>query len=119
MPRRNKSTSAKAHSASHLPVAQPSNKDSVVRSTGGAFKDVAAHAAGVAAGSAVGHAVGAGIIGLFHGPKSQVKHSDLVQEGPCAFEMKQFLKCTEENADLNVCKEFNDAVRNCHHHYNL
>ncbi|KAH8383638.1 hypothetical protein KR009_009777 [Drosophila setifemur] len=124
MPRRQRSTAANPHQTaqSHLPAVQASRirKDPPTRTAGGAFKDVAAQAAGVAAGSAVGHALGAGLIGLFRGgPQNAIKHSDLVEDGPCSFEMKQFLKCTEENADLNVCKDFNDAVRSCHRRYNL
>ncbi|XP_016996491.2 coiled-coil-helix-coiled-coil-helix domain-containing protein 10, mitochondrial [Drosophila takahashii] len=114
MPRRQRSASAKPSTISHLPVVLPTTRSSEM-----IFKDVAAHAAGVAAGSAVGHAIGAGITGLFRGRGQQPHHSDLVEEGPCAKEMKQFLKCTEENDDLNVCKEFNDAVRRCHRHYNI
>ncbi|XP_017020918.1 coiled-coil-helix-coiled-coil-helix domain-containing protein 2 [Drosophila kikkawai] len=122
MPRRNNSSYGKNGNWSNLPVpvVQPVQKESL-RSSGKVFKDVAAHAAGVAAGSAVGHAIGAGITGLFrgHGNGNNARHSDLVEEGPCASEMKQFLKCTEESEDLNLCKEFNDAVRRCHKHYNI
>ncbi|KAH8306193.1 hypothetical protein KR018_003668 [Drosophila ironensis] len=121
MPRTNRISPARTPPAanSNLPAVQTAPKKSIARSTGGAIKEMAAQMAGMAAGSAVGHAVGSGIVGLFRDPKDTVKHSTLVPEGPCAFEMKQFLKCTEENADLSVCKEFNDAVRNCHKQYNL
>ncbi|KAH8247706.1 hypothetical protein KR038_008795, partial [Drosophila bunnanda] len=102
------------------PMVSIASKESPI-STAAVFKEVAAHAAGVAAGSTVGHTIGAGITGLFrgNGHGNNARHSDLVQEGPCASEMRQFLKCTEENADLNMCKEFNDAVRQCHKRYNV
>uniref|UniRef100_A0A6P4FFE4 Coiled-coil-helix-coiled-coil-helix domain-containing protein 10, mitochondrial-like n=1 Tax=Drosophila rhopaloa TaxID=1041015 RepID=A0A6P4FFE4_DRORH len=99
------------------------------------FKDMATTAAGVAAGSAVGHAVGAGLTGMFQGrgqaapaqEKSQEgasssapKPLELVEDGPCAFELRQFLKCTEENGkDLSVCKEFNEAMQQCRRRYNV
>ncbi|KAI8045722.1 coiled-coil-helix-coiled-coil-helix domain-containing protein 10, mitochondrial [Drosophila gunungcola] len=114
MPRRQRNASAKPKATSYLPAELPSTRTSETL-----FKDVAARAAGVAAGSAVGHAVGAGITGLFRGRGDQQRHSDVVEDGPCASEMKKFLKCTEESDDLNVCKEFNDAVRRCHRHYNI
>ncbi|KAH8355568.1 hypothetical protein KR200_005822 [Drosophila serrata] len=117
------------------------------RSTGDMFKDMATTAAGVAAGSAVGHAVGAGITGMFSGrgqtapaqeeeqqkqqPSQQKEESgarnlqqqyrshQLVEDGPCAFELRQFLKCTEENNDISVCKEFNEAMQQCRRRYNV
>ncbi|KAH8308199.1 hypothetical protein KR059_008058 [Drosophila kikkawai] len=114
------------------------------RSTGDMFKDMATTAAGVAAGSAVGHAVGAGVTGMFSGrgqsgtaqqeqqqapqqqQESEVKNiqqpyrsHQLVEDGPCAFELRQFLKCTEENNDISVCKEFNEAMQQCRRRYNV
>ncbi|KAH8247707.1 hypothetical protein KR038_008794 [Drosophila bunnanda] len=115
------------------------------RSTGDMFKDMATTAAGVAAGSAVGHAVGAGITGMFSGrgqsapaqeeqqqPQHQQKEESgarnlqqphrshqLVEDGPCAFELRQFLKCTEENNDISVCKEYNEAMQQCRRRYNV
>lgn len=113
-------------------AAAPPAADSKGRSTGDMFKDMATTAAGVAAGSAVGHAVGAGITGMFSGrsqaqaPASQAeggtptaKRSELVEDGPCAFELRQFLKCTEENSDISVCKEFNEAMQQCRRRYNV
>ncbi|XP_017039387.1 coiled-coil-helix-coiled-coil-helix domain-containing protein 10, mitochondrial [Drosophila ficusphila] len=114
MPRRPRSASTKSSTEGCSQAALPT-----IRSSKVPFQDVAAHAAGVAAGSAVGHAIGAGITGLFKGRGDPHRHSELVEEGPCAKEMRQFLKCTEENQDLNVCREFNDAVRRCHRQYNI
>ncbi|XP_017065672.1 coiled-coil-helix-coiled-coil-helix domain-containing protein 10, mitochondrial [Drosophila eugracilis] len=114
MPRRQRSASAKPSTTNRLPVMLPSTRSSEM-----IFKDVAAHAAGVAAGSVVGHAIGTGITGLFRGRGQQPHHSDLVEEGPCATEMKQFLKCLEDKDDLNACKEFNDAMRRCHRQHNI
>lgn len=127
------------------PAAAPAT-EAKGRSTGEVFKDMATTAAGVAAGSAVGHAVGAGITGMFSGrgqaapaqqeqqqqqPKQQEEESgvknlqqshrghQLVEDGPCAFELRQFLKCTEENNDISVCKEFNEAMQQCRRRYNV
>ncbi|KAM8706058.1 hypothetical protein ACLKA7_010359 [Drosophila subpalustris] len=97
------------------------------RSTGDLMKDMAATAAGVAVGSAVGHAVGAGITGAFSGggghsaapAEERRSRSELDQDGPCAYEIRQFLKCSEENSDLSVCQGFNEALRQCRQRYNL
>ncbi|EDW39215.1 GL13971 [Drosophila persimilis] len=108
------------------------------RGPGSMFKDMATTAAGVAAGSAVGHAVGAGITGLFGGgrgssvPASQQgeqaappvpvqaqRSGEFVEDGPCAYELRQFLKCTEENSDLSVCQGFNEAMKDCRRRYNI
>ncbi|XP_060647293.1 coiled-coil-helix-coiled-coil-helix domain-containing protein 10, mitochondrial-like [Drosophila nasuta] len=133
-------------SSSNLPTVQPKaeTKPATVpapaapssgRSTGDLMKDMAATAAGVAVGSAVGHAVGAGITGAFSGSGGQAAaqqapqqtaqaderkpRSELVEEGPCAYEIRQFLKCSEENSDLSVCQGFNEALRQCRQRYNL
>ncbi|TDG52303.1 hypothetical protein AWZ03_001133 [Drosophila navojoa] len=111
------------------PAPAPAAAPSSGRSTGDVMKDMAATAAGVAVGSAVGHAVGAGITGAFSGggkaaaaaeqPAAEQKRpSELVEEGPCAFEIRQFLKCSEENTDLNVCHDFNEAMKRCRQRYN-
>ncbi|EDW16285.1 coiled-coil-helix-coiled-coil-helix domain-containing protein 10, mitochondrial [Drosophila mojavensis] len=111
------------------PAPAPAAAPSSGRSTGDVMKDMAATAAGVAVGSAVGHAVGAGITGAFSGSgkatvaaeqpaAEQQRQSELVEEGPCAFEIRQFLKCSEENTDLNVCRDFNEAMKRCRQRYN-
>lgn len=33
--------------------------------------------------------------------------------GPCAWEIKQFLKCASDNDDLSLCSGFNEAIRQC------
>lgn len=119
------------------PVPEPAAAASTGRSAGDVMKDMAATAAGVAVGSAVGHAVGAGITGAFSGggrgasepaapqqpaapqPVGEKQCSDLDENGPCALEIRQFLKCTEENSDLTVCQCFNDALKKCRQRYNL
>ncbi|XP_017039386.1 coiled-coil-helix-coiled-coil-helix domain-containing protein 10, mitochondrial [Drosophila ficusphila] len=105
-------------------------------STGERFKDMATTAAGVAAGSAVGHAVGAGLTGMFQGrgqtaaPQEKTQQPQegssaprplqLVEDGPCAFELRQFLKCTEQHGkDLSACQEFNEAMQQCRRRYNV
>lgn len=118
------------------PVPEPAAAASTGRSAGDVMKDMAATAAGVAVGSAVGHAVGAGITGAFSGggrgasepapqpaaaaqPVGEKQCSELDENGPCALEIRQFLKCTEENSDLSVCQCFNDALKKCRQRYNL
>lgn len=35
------------------------------------------------------------------------------QEGACAFEVKQFLQCAQNNDDISLCSGFNEAIRQC------
>ncbi|XP_017065671.1 coiled-coil-helix-coiled-coil-helix domain-containing protein 2 [Drosophila eugracilis] len=128
-----------------LPAAAPAAPAAEAKgpTTGERFKDMATTAAGVAAGSAVGHAVGAGLTGMFQGrgqsapAKEETRQEEsvgaaasaasvashktqLVEDGPCAFELRQFLKCTEENSnDISVCKDFNEAMQQCRRRYNV
>lgn len=94
---------------------------------GGMLANIATTAAGVAIGSAAGHA----ITGMFSGSG---KDSDVQQQqqvapqqqqpmypteqpsnssGPCAWEVKQFLQCAQQQSDLSLCDGFNEALRQC------
>lgn len=82
-------------------------------------------AAGVAIGSAAGHA----ITGMFSGGSSNeaqaqqqqapAQHQqyqppvDQSQGGACAWEIKQFLQCTEQQSDISLCQGFNEAMKQC------
>lgn len=81
-------------------------------------------AAGVAIGSAAGHA----ITGMFSGgssneaqaqPQAPAQHQqyqspvDQSQGGACAWEIKQFLQCTEQQSDISLCQGFNEAMKQC------
>lgn len=33
--------------------------------------------------------------------------------GPCSWEIKQFLKCAQDQSDLALCSGFNEAIRQC------
>lgn len=33
--------------------------------------------------------------------------------GPCAWEVKQFLQCAQQQSDLSLCEGFNEALRQC------
>lgn len=33
--------------------------------------------------------------------------------GACAFEIKQFLQCAQNNDDISLCSGFNEAIRQC------
>lgn len=93
------------------------------------FQQMAATAGGVAVGSAVGHAVGHGITSLFSGsdkdasapaPASTVgtaqQYGNVAPnepQGPCSWEIKQFLQCAQGQSDLTLCEGFNEALRQC------
>lgn len=33
--------------------------------------------------------------------------------GPCAWEIKQFIECAQQQHDLTLCEGFNEALRQC------
>ena len=33
--------------------------------------------------------------------------------GPCAWEIKQFIQCAQNQSDLTLCEGFNEALRQC------
>ena len=87
---------------------------------------MAATAGGVAVGSAVGHVVGAGMTSMFSGgssatpaaaapsaPVAAAPTPPAEPTGPCAFEIKEFIKCAQGQADLTLCQGFNEAVKEC------
>lgn len=94
------------------------------------FQQMAATAGGVAVGSAIGHTVGAAVTGMFSGGGSSEQPAQAQQaapaptqqyqpiqgnepQGPCAWEIKQFLQCAQGQADLSLCEGFNEALRQC------
>lgn len=41
---------------------------------------------------------------------SPQQHSEA---SPCAWEVKQFLSCAQNQSDLTLCEGFNEAIRQC------
>ncbi|KAK8379620.1 hypothetical protein O3P69_019526 [Scylla paramamosain] len=39
-------------------------------------------------------------------------------QGPCAWEIKQFLQCAQTQSDVSVCEGFNEALRQCRAQHN-
>ncbi|GAB0096315.1 coiled-coil-helix-coiled-coil-helix domain-containing protein 2 [Sergentomyia squamirostris] len=98
------------------------------------FQQMAATAGGVAVGSAIGHTVGHAMTGMFSGgsdkevaPQQQVPqqqpmangYSSQSNNGPCSFEIDQFIQCAQGQADLTICEGFNEALRQCKTRYNI
>lgn len=98
------------------------------------FKQMAATAGGVAVGSAVGHVVGHALVGggggassgaaeasqqqqqapqQYQQPQYGQQQQQSQQEGPCAWEIKQFLNCAQNQSDISLCEGFNEAIRQC------
>ncbi|KAM7347018.1 coiled-coil-helix-coiled-coil-helix domain containing 2 [Cochliomyia hominivorax] len=92
------------------------------------FQQMAATAGGVAVGSAIGHTVGHGITSLFSGSDKEapaaaapiaspsqntVGAQPNEPQGPCSWEIKQFLQCAQAQSDLTLCEGFNEALRQC------
>ena len=92
---------------------------------------MAATAGGVAVGSAVGHVAGSAITGMFSGGSSPapapaapapapLAPAPLASAagpseptGPCAWEIKQFLQCSQAQYDITLCEGFNEALKEC------
>jgi len=94
------------------------------------FKQMAATAGGVAVGSAVGHVVGSALTGGMGGgggggqPEQQQQQAYSQQpqyaqpqpqepQGACAWEIKSFIQCAQQQSDLSLCEGFNEALRQC------
>merc|ERR1712096_251488 len=100
------------------------------------MQQMAVTAGGVAVGSAVGHVVGAGVTSMFSGGSSDPAPAAAAppapayappppayappppaapQEvaGPCAFEIKQFIQCSQQQYDITLCEGFNEALKEC------
>ena len=85
---------------------------------------MAATAGGVAIGSTVGHVVGNMITGggsssssapAPSAPAAAATAPAVAGEngGPCAAEIKDFIKCATDQADLSLCQGFNDVLKEC------
>ncbi|KAL0883181.1 hypothetical protein ABMA27_016623 [Loxostege sticticalis] len=91
------------------------------------FGQMAATAGGVAVGSAVGHVAGSALTGMFSGggssepapqqqqqaPAQSYQPTNQQPQGPCAWEIKQFIECAQQQHDLSLCEGFNEALRQC------
>ncbi|XDB55200.1 hypothetical protein AB1E18_008670 [Capra hircus] len=89
----------------------------------GLMAQMATTAAGVAVGSAVGHTLGHAITGGFSGGSSAeparpdityqepqgTQPAQLQQNGPCFYEVKQFLECVQSQGDLKLCEGFSEV----------
>jgi len=100
------------------------------------FKQMAATAGGVAVGSAVGHVAGHALTGMFSGGSSsepqaaaappQQQYAQQPQygqqqqdQGPCAWEVKNFIQCAQNQSDISLCEGFNEALRQCKQYNNI
>jgi hypothetical protein len=45
-----------------------------------------------------------------YGQQQQQQHQ---QDGPCAWEIKDFIQCAQGQSDLTLCEGFNEALRQC------
>lgn len=125
---------AAAPPAQNLPAAAP---PSAPMMGGGApqqpsmFKQMAATAGGVAVGSAIGHVAGSAMTGMFSGGSSSNEAAPAQQQqqqygqqpqygqqqqqenGACAYEIKNFIQCAQNQSDISLCEGFNEALRQC------
>jgi hypothetical protein len=89
---------------------------------------MAVTAGGVAVGSAVGSVVGHAVTGMMGGssstssapattttaaaPTTPTSTSTEIT-GPCAAEIKDFIRCAQNQSDLSLCQGFNEALKEC------
>jgi hypothetical protein len=118
---------AKTQQYAPAPQHQPTQVAQAQPKQPGLFAQMAATAGGVAVGSAIGHTVGHAVTGMFGGsssnevqPQAQAQPLQTMpmeqsgqQGGACAFEIKQFLQCAQNNDDISLCSGFNEAIRQC------
>ena len=87
---------------------------------------MAATAGGVAIGSAVGHAVGHALTGGGSAapaaeaaavqPQAQPVYAQpqrAIGGGICEQEFQQFIRCTQEQADISLCSGYNELLKEC------
>lgn len=103
----------------------------------GLMGQMMATAGGVAIGSAVGHTIGHAMTGGSGGEQEQQQQPSY-QEQPqqmqqyeqqpygqqqqqqptvCAFELRQFMDCAQNNSDITFCQDFNEALKQCKQAY--
>lgn len=64
-------------------------------------------------GSGSEHEVAAPAVQAASGPAPVGAYQDQQASGPCAWEIKQFLQCAQQQDDLSLCSGFNEAIRQC------
>lgn len=52
-------------------------------------------------------------------PAQQYQQDQSEQNGPCSWEIKQFLQCAQTQSDLTLCQGFNEAIQQCKLRYNV
>ncbi|NXP61427.1 CHCH2 protein, partial [Chloropsis cyanopogon] len=127
-PPRRVASPAPAPRASVPAAAPPSAVAAPAPKQPGLMAQMATTAAGVAVGSAVGHTIGHAITGGFSGGgSSEAARPDITyqepqafqaaqqqqQQGPCQYEIKQFLECAQNQTDLKLCEGFSEVLKQC------
>merc|ERR1712235_67858 len=94
----------------------------------GLMGQMAATAGGVAVGHVVGHAITGAFSGGSGGQAEQYQQQPAAPQqyqqqpqygqpqepqGACAWEIKSFIQCAQQQSDLSLCEGFNEALRQC------
>nr|ACH44607.1 putative coiled-coil-helix-coiled-coil-helix domain containing 2 variant 1 [Taeniopygia guttata] len=125
-PPRRAASPSPAPQASVPAAAPPSAVATPAPKQPGLMAQMATTAAGVAVGSAVGHTIGHAIAGGFSGGgSSEAARPDITYQepqaaqaaqqlqGPCQYEIKQFLECAQNQTDLKLCEGFSEVLKQC------
>jgi len=107
------------------PPSQPMAAGAPVSQGPGLMGQMAATAGGVAIGSTVGHVIGHALVGggsrsdnsdpapVAEQNAAPQQYQQQQQDNACAYEMRQFLQCAQNQSDLSLCEGFNEALRQC------
>ena len=76
-----------------------------------------------AGGVAIGSVVGSAVTGMMSGGSSSAPAAPAQApaqqqqsiSGPCALEIKDFIRCAENQSDLSLCQGFNQVMKDCKH----
>ena len=82
-----------------------------------------------AGGVAIGSVVGSAVTGMMSGGSSSAPAAPAAPtapaqapaqqqqsiSGPCALEIKDFIRCAENQSDLSLCQGFNQVMKDCKH----
>merc|ERR1712172_346336 len=118
---------AAAHPPAPVPAAAPAALAPAAPAQPSMMQQMAVTAGGVSVGSVVGQVAGSAISGMFGGSSAPAPAPAVTAApaplapaaapseptGPCAWEIKQFLQCSQTQYDITNCEAFNEALKEC------
>lgn len=53
------------------------------------------------------------LLGGKGGESSKHQHYDVQQQGPCQYELQQFVECAQSQGDVTLCQGFSEVLKQC------